>query len=579
MRTSVDDFLKRLADSDLLPQADLQALLDDLPDLDRSQDAQQLAQALVRQKKLSRFQAQAIYQGRTRGLVLGNYVLLEKIGAGGMGQVYKAEHRRMKRVVAIKVLPPHIVKSPDTLRRFQREVEAAARLEHPNIVTAHDADEFQGVHFLVMQYVDGSDLSSIVRKHGPFPLVKAIELAIQIGKGLQHAHDQGIVHRDIKPANVLLDIHGAVKILDMGLARFEKPAAPSMVTAPENAAATELTMSGSVIGTIDYMSPEQAMDAKTSDHRSDIYSLGCTLHFLLTGRPVYGGDNFLQRLVAHREAPLPSLTNVPVELNATFRRMIAKTPDDRYQHIAEAMRDLERSSQAAQAWAKGRHAAGAVGTQDQSPDAAVPAALKALEETIIRTDVPIDSPRLRQLLDDDFSVDAAKISLRQKNVSDADLAELSGMSNLEALDLEGTPITDAGLAYLSRLSHLRRLDLSGTSVTDRGLGRLESLSGLRRLFLAETAVTDAGLPHLARFTQLNRLSLSGTSISDAGLAHLAGLRHLASLDLSYTRITDKGLAYLKHLSALEEIDLSGTRVTAAGVRALVRLLPKTEIML
>ncbi|MGH7140362.1 MAG: protein kinase domain-containing protein, partial [Pirellulales bacterium] len=146
MRSSVDEFLKRLTESDLLPQAELQAVLESLPELDRTQDAEQLAQDLVRQKKLTRFQALAIYQGRTRGLVLGNYVLLEKIGAGGMGQVYKAEHRRMKRVVAIKVLPPHIVKSPDTLRRFQREVEAAARLEHPNIVTAHDADEFQGVH-------------------------------------------------------------------------------------------------------------------------------------------------------------------------------------------------------------------------------------------------------------------------------------------------------------------------------------------------------------------------------------------------------------------------------------------------
>ncbi|OYV86493.1 MAG: hypothetical protein B7Z73_11645 [Planctomycetia bacterium 21-64-5] len=168
MPTRVDDFLKRLAESDLMPQAEIEAVLDSLPGLDRSQDAQPLAQEFVRQKKLSRFQAQAIYQGRTRGLVLGNYVLLDKIGEGGMGQVYKAEHRRMKRVVAIKVLPPHIVKSPDTLRRFQREVEAAARLEHPNIVTAHDADEFQGVHYLVMQYVEGSDLSSIVRKHGPF---------------------------------------------------------------------------------------------------------------------------------------------------------------------------------------------------------------------------------------------------------------------------------------------------------------------------------------------------------------------------------------------------------------------------
>ncbi|MGH7136132.1 MAG: protein kinase domain-containing protein, partial [Pirellulales bacterium] len=434
------------------------------------------------------------------------------------------------------------------------------------------------VHYLVMQYVEGRDLSSIVHKHGPLTPVQALELALQIGKGLEHAHQQGIVHRDIKPANVLLDVHGAVKILDMGLARFETPLAPSASTAPD-ADATELTMSGSVIGTIDYMSPEQAMDAKTSDHRSDIYSLGCTLHFLLTGRPVYGGDNLLQRLLAHREAPLPSLTNVPAEVNATFRRMIAKKAEDRYQQMAEVMRDIEHSLQAARAWAKARPAVETVAAQDRSSDAPPPAAINGLEDTIVYTEGPIVASHLRQLLGADFSVDVAKISLAQMNISDDDLAELAGIPNLEALDLEGTPITDAGLVHLSRLSHLQRLDLSGTSVTDAGLALLTSIGGLRRLFLAETAITDAGMPHLAHFTHLNRLSLSGTKMSDAGLIHLAKLRQLASLDLSYTRVSDKSLNYLRHLSALEEIDLSGTRFSSAGVRALVRLLPKTQIML
>ena len=601
MPTSVDDFLKRLAESELLPQDDVQAVLDGMG-LERSHDAQPLAQELVRQKKLSRFQAQAVYQGRTRGLVLGNYVLLDKIGEGGMGQVYKAEHRRMRRVVAIKVLPPHIVKSPDTLRRFQREVEAAARLEHPNIVTAHDADEFHGVHYLVMQFVEGSNLSNFVRKHGPFPLVKAIELTIQIAKGLQHAHQRSIVHRDIKPANVLLDVHGAVKILDMGLARFEQAPAPSVLTAPEGVAATELTMSGSVVGTVDYMSPEQAMDAKTSDHRSDIYSLGCTLHFLLTGQPVYPGSTFIQKVVAHREAPLPSLHEVPPELNAVFRKMIAKKPEDRYQQMDEVVRELHHSLLAAHAWVKARPAAG------KPPPPPAPAASTGLEETIVRPDLwpsgdnlgenalpesaaqgivqndcssssAGDHSRLRQLLGDDFSPAAETISLCQKEICDADLAEVAGMANLHALDLEGTEITNAALAHLSGLSGLRRLDLSGTSITDAGLSQLEPLIELRRLFLAETAISDAGMQHVTKFTHLDRLSLRDTAIGDSGLVHLAALRQLASLDLSGTRISDKGLAHLKHLTALQEIDLSGTRVSQAGVRALVRLLPKLEVSL
>src|SRR5581483_4202638 len=147
--------------------------------------------------------------------------------------------------------------------------------------------------------------------------------------------------RDIKPANILLDPHGTIKILDMGLARFEKPVGPSPLTAPKDAAATELTMSGSVIGTVDYMSPEQAMDAKSSDHRSDIYSLGCTWHFLMTGQATYQGETFLQKVVAHREAPLPRLANVPPELNATFRRMIAKKPAERHEGMNAVLRDLQ----------------------------------------------------------------------------------------------------------------------------------------------------------------------------------------------------------------------------------------------
>ncbi|HEV3343583.1 MAG TPA: serine/threonine-protein kinase, partial [Pirellulales bacterium] len=400
MPATVDTFLKRLVESDLLPQSEIEAVVGSVPGLDRSQDAQPLAQEFVRQKKLSRFQAHAVYEGRTRGLVLGNYVLLEKIGEGGMGQVYKAEHRRMKRVVAVKVLPPHIVKSADTLKRFQREVEAAARLEHPNIVTAHDADEFQGVHYLVMQFVEGSDLATVVRKQGKFPVVEAIELVIEIGKGLEYAHQKGVVHRDIKPGNILLDSHGTIKILDMGLARFEKPAGPSALTAPKDAAATELTLSGSVIGTVDYMSPEQAMDAKSSDHRSDIYSLGCSLHFLLTGQPVYPGETFLQKVVAHREAPLPWLANVPPELNATFRRMIAKKPDERQSCMGDVLRDLQDCLSAAREWAKSQPESGpffAIGKNLSSQGAA---AATGNEETVVRTDHPPEASRLRQLLDD-----------------------------------------------------------------------------------------------------------------------------------------------------------------------------------
>ncbi|MBI3866060.1 MAG: DUF1080 domain-containing protein [Planctomycetia bacterium] len=251
--------------------------------------------------------------------------------------VFKAEHRRMKRVVALKVMSATAMKSPDAVKRFRREAEAAAKLTHPNIVAAFDADEAKGQHFLVTEYVDGIDLSRLVKENGPVPVANAVNFLVQAARGLAHAHDSGVVHRDIKPANLLLDKKGTVRILDMGLARI--------TDAVDGAAAEGLTQTGAIMGTVDYMSPEQALHSKLADHRADIYSLGCALHFLLTGRPVYTGDTMMIKLLAHREQPIPSLsefrTDVPAPLDAVFQRMVAKNPVDRPQTMADVIRELE----------------------------------------------------------------------------------------------------------------------------------------------------------------------------------------------------------------------------------------------
>ena len=352
---SLEQFSKQLVDSGLLSAEDLTSFLSRLPSDKQPQDGEQLARELVRQKRLTKFQAEQIYIGKGKSLVLGNYLLLEKLGQGGMGMVLKAEHRRMKRLVALKVLSPDVTKSKELVARFHREVEAVARLEHPNIVAAYDADEAGGTHFFVMQYVEGRDLSSYVKMHGRLPIDKAIQYTLQAARGLEYAHKQGVIHRDIKPGNLLLSKDGVVRILDMGLARIED--------APGDAPAgrAELTNTGAVMGTVDYMSPEQALDTKHADARSDIYSLGCTLYYLLTGQPVYSESTMMKRLLAHRETPIPlvsaalktppqstdsmsspSATSSPelAAIDAVVARFLAKRPDDRYQSMTEVIATL-----------------------------------------------------------------------------------------------------------------------------------------------------------------------------------------------------------------------------------------------
>jgi len=316
------------------------AVLESLPKSDKPQSGEDLAKLLYKRGKLTKYQAEALYRGKTKGLVMGNYVVLDKIGQGGMGQVYRARHCRMNREVALKVLPSTFMKSQDAVKRFQREVEAAARLNHANVVTAHDADESDGLHFLVMEYVKGSDLSDLVRDKGPLPLGRAIEYTVQAAKGLEYAHGKGVVHRDIKPSNLLLDSEGTVKILDMGLARFEQK-----VGGDDTTQEARMTQTGQMMGTVDYVSPEQAMNARAADQRSDIYSLGCTFFYLLTSRPVYGGESLTERLMAHSTKEIPSLCkrrkDVPAAIDKIFQKMVAKEASDRYQSMRDVIADLE----------------------------------------------------------------------------------------------------------------------------------------------------------------------------------------------------------------------------------------------
>ncbi len=274
----------------------------------------------------------------TVGSKLGPYHLVSKLGQGGMGAVYEARHTKLDKTFALKVLPPEFVANEALLTRFFREMRAVGKLDHPNIIRAVNADEWNGTHFLVMEYIEGTDLSVLVKERGVLAVRDACKAIQQAAEGLQHAHEHGLVHRDIKPSNLFLTKSGQVKLLDLGLARLGS----------DDDSKAGLTSSGQMLGTPDYMAPEQWDDTHSVDARADLYSLGCTLGFLLTGKAPFDtgkSRSFLHIMKAHVDASLPDLSvlrpSVPAELNALFQRLLAKKPEDRFQTAAEVATALE----------------------------------------------------------------------------------------------------------------------------------------------------------------------------------------------------------------------------------------------
>src|SRR5262245_32079854 len=280
------------------------------------------------------------------------YRILGQLGAGGMGVVYKAEHKLMGRIVALKVIGRRYTSSPVAVERFVREFKATGQLHHKNIVTAHDADTWNGLHFLVMEYVEGMSLDRLVARRGPLPISTACQCVRQAAQGLQHRFEQGMVHRDIKPHNLIVTRKGQVKVLDFGLARLVAAADTDSPTIGGGAPnpSTGVTTPSLVIGTPDYLAPEQARNAHAVDIRADIYALGCVLYFLLTGRPPFGGlSTAMDKLFAHVEKephPVQAIRpDVPAELDAILKRMIAKNPADRFAtpgEVASAMKPFTR---------------------------------------------------------------------------------------------------------------------------------------------------------------------------------------------------------------------------------------------
>lgn len=608
MTVTIEQFTQRLAAAGVIPDDDLHAWIAALPLENRPTDCEQLARELIRQRKLTKFQAEQIYMGNGASLTFGNYVILDKLGQGGMGMVLKAEHKRMKRVVALKVMSGAAMKSPDAVKRFHREVEAAARLSHPNIVAAFDADEDRGTHFLVMEYVAGSDLSQIVKQGGPLPLAKALDYTIQASKGLAHAHQQGLVHRDIKPANLLLDQKGIVKILDMGLARFD-----DSLSSTEGAANAGLTTTGTIMGTVDYMSPEQALDTKHADARSDIYSLGVTLFYLLTGRVPFVGDTIMKKLLAHREDPIPSLceirSDIPAELDVALNRLLAKKPAERFQTMDEVAAALQSIAQG-----RGISPTTVLPTSTASEptgntefrnflqgldDQTIPGRTGTRSDTLATTGKRIPVTEVKSVERGGISHSGTKRAAKLPSVTmiAAGVAGVSIALVLLVLVIPGRkanpkpkdPTTASTESpEKSAVSTSKRLEaekaalkwlftagaqvqLEGNTVVQNAEDVLASRKPVVSISLNQRPVKDDDLEHLVAFPELAILSLADCDIGDKGIVHAGRLLKLRSIDLTNTKISDFGLKAILSSHELTALSVSSPNLSASALETISQL--------
>jgi len=335
-RMGAEEFIEHVIASGLMDREELDRALQNLWPTDRGKS---VARHLVDAGKLTKYQAELILAGRTDGFVLGQYRILESLGRGGMGRVFKAVHQTMGRFVALKILSPRLMQTERARELFQREVKNAGKLHHPNIVTAYDAHITGERNYLVMEFVDGPNLSQLVKEQGPLPIEQACEYIRQTAIGLDYAHQMGLIHRDVKPSNLLVQQTMAgpqVKILDFGL---------TLATAGDNTLGeSSVTPTNVVLGTPDYVSPEQARNQYSVDGRSDLYSLGCTFYFLLTGEPPFVGGTSQEKIEKHwNAAPVSVQTkrpDVPEPVAAIVHKLLAKNAKWRYQKAGELATEL-----------------------------------------------------------------------------------------------------------------------------------------------------------------------------------------------------------------------------------------------
>lgn len=603
MAVSSSEFLRHLRDSQLLENNQLAQAVE----VAASLNSRQFGKWLVRKDWLTKWQVGQLLKGRSR-FFLGKYKLLDLLGKGGMGSVYKAEQPELGRIVSLKVMSQELLKSPEAVKRFHREIRSVGALSHPNIVTAYDADCVHNTHFLVMEFVNGHSLRQWIDIHGQLPVAWSCHVAHQVAVGLQHTASRGMVHRDIKPSNILLEeaetSRPRVKILDLGLARFS-----------QSTASSALTSTGQIMGTIDYIAPEQADNPKAADVRADIFSLGCTLFEMLAGQVPYTGETLVERLVSRMRMEAPALRSLRPEilpaLETVVARCLCREPAERYQTPEDLASELAAFTSEpqpdAQPVAQISKLEARIDTARHEDDSLLEF-FQSMEETAIREatapDVsplevsppaalapatrPVYSRRSRKASNTSWQnglmaaaallalcagiwfmrpdpngatadADSNKGSKSRREAATITAADGSPLASESDLAAANWALSIGGSVMLSVEDDLQTYYTlpdepfvlvginvySKRGVVDDDLAVLAPLSGIQELILRGTRVGDSGVVHLKSLTSLKRLNLAGTQISDDGLESLYQLQQLIELNVAQTQVSTAGIELLK----------------------------------
>ena len=569
------------------------------------------------------------------GSLLGPYRLQEKLGEGGMGAVYKAVHEHLDKVIAIKVLPATLTQQADAVARFRQEMKAVGKVEHPNIVRAMDAGEIGGIHYLAMEYVEGTDLTHYIKTKGPMSIPNACRVIRQAALGLAAAHAAGLVHRDIKPSNLLAAKTGQIKLLDLGLARL----ASDTVQQTHN-----LTAAGQTFGTPDYMAPEQWDDAHGVDGRTDLYALGCTLCFLLTGHAPFDADksrSLIGKMQAHVSQSPPDLRTlvpgIPEELAVLFEKLLTKKREDRLPTataLAEALLPFTKatsSADPASAASSSSLKQSPAGIADEFPQpfpsirnldrkpkskraqpglpkwlfpvaggagalllAGIIIVITKRDGTTVK--IPVEQGDKVEIVADDTppSSSAKDATANDETplvppwdpMKTPDYAKERAVAEW-VLSVGGTATVSDSKQVSRIVSKLplpdgdfivTRIDLIGNPrVTDADIVRFQSLARLQEVSLVRNRqITDAGVAELATISSLMQISLQETTVTDVGLGKLVHLPQLRNLTLTQTSVTDDGIKLLTAAERVKTLYLGGIPVSIQGLRAL-RNLPLMEL--